>query len=614
MGMLKYLVSFLRPHPEYHRLAAEFRAHRNSVGRRLQRPAAILSMVAWLGFAFDTDPKLHPEYPDMLWFRLGLSACAFILFIASFFEKLRGEGLGWLHFLMCYLFFSTAFFTGRIADDANYVSGLQIIVMIVILAPVTIRTILWYYSVSVLFFGFGVFIGRPDLSTAGAIYSMQNLTLSYLIGLVFGFVLANNRFDSFYKAVTLEENRDEIAQRMIQIQSLKRQQDGDYFLTSLLLQPLILNDNKSKSVTTEFFLQQKKQFEFGNRKGEIGGDICISGNLRIGRSLADHRRFIVFMNGDAMGKSLQGAGGALIAGVLINSMIAQAARNDKVIDTTPMQWLTDVFEELNRIFLSFDGSMLLSAVVGMIAEDTQELWYFNAEHPYPVLYRSGAASFLSHSEYNYKLGMMEDATARISHEQLMLNDIVILASDGRDDLELQGHSEDRAINEDENLFLRCVERGEGTASGIFNELLTEGSLTDDFSLVRIEVTARASKPAIDETKQSLPELLSQLVKNKNFARAASIIEERFSEITMPSSLRMAGFVFLKIGQYEKSIDLFQSSLERSENDHKALFGLAQAFFRHNQFEQAYETIQKAIAIQPADNRYLALSKKINERM
>ena len=57
----------------------------------------------------------------------------------------------------------------------------------------------------------------------------------------------------------VEERTREVREKMEEVQRLKVQQDGDYFLTSLLARPLFFNANKSKSVSTDFIIKQKKR-------------------------------------------------------------------------------------------------------------------------------------------------------------------------------------------------------------------------------------------------------------------------------------------------------------------------------------------------------------------
>ncbi|MCE9500761.1 MAG: hypothetical protein K8R21_09705, partial [Leptospira sp.] len=101
----------------------------------------------------------------------------------------------------------------------------------------------------------------------------------------------------------LSEKARIIEEKMNEIQLLKVQQDGDYFLTSLLAKPLFYNANKSENVKSEFVIKQKKNFEFRNKFADLGGDICVTGNLKFGTT-DNFRRYTMAMNGDAMGKSM----------------------------------------------------------------------------------------------------------------------------------------------------------------------------------------------------------------------------------------------------------------------------------------------------------------------
>ena len=77
-----------------------------------------------------------------------------------------------------------------------------------------------------------------------------------------------------YWKIYLEETAKKLSESLEQVNTLKEQQDGDYYLTSLLVQPLSGNFIKLKE--TEFkietLIRQKKQFHFKNKNSEIGGD------------------------------------------------------------------------------------------------------------------------------------------------------------------------------------------------------------------------------------------------------------------------------------------------------------------------------------------------------
>ncbi|MEM7180862.1 MAG: SpoIIE family protein phosphatase [Spirochaetota bacterium] len=287
----------------------------------------------------------------------------------------------------------------------------------------------------------------------------------------------------------VQERTYELSESMKKIQTLKEQQDGDYFLTSLLEKPLQTNRNKSKKVQTDFYTSQKKKFEFMNRKAELGGDISISGNLRF---FQEGKRYIFFFNGDAMGKSMQGAGGAIVAGTAVNNIIARSARNNKVIQVSPEIWLKETYQELDAIFQTFGGSMVMSAVCGIVDEETGEMWFFNAEHPATILFRDGKAHFIDSGIELRKLGSPINVDFEFLRYQLLPGDILFCGSDGRDDLEIS-HTKgsNRKINEDETLILRIVEQSQGEIQTILRLLEETGSITDDLSLVKLSFQTNA---------------------------------------------------------------------------------------------------------------------------
>lgn len=297
------------------------------------------------------------------------------------------------------------------------------------------------------------------------------------------FVKVQNETDELNENLELKvkERTLEVTQKMEEVQALKIQQDGDYFLTSLIEKPLSTNFNKSKFVSTNIYIDQKKKFSFRKKESDLGGDLCITGNLRFGDG---KDRWVVFFNADAMGKSMQGAGGAIVAGTAMNNILSRSARNNRILDISPEEWIENTYLELDSIFKTFNGSMLISCVLGILNEKTGEMIYFNAEHPWTVLYRDGKASFIEDELTLRKLGSESEFPFRPQNFKLSPGDILIAGSDGRDDLNF-GKDGDRNLNEDETLFLRLVEESRGSLESLVQLIEFQGELTDDLSLIRI---------------------------------------------------------------------------------------------------------------------------------
>ena len=229
---------------------------------------------------------------------------------------------------------------------------------------------------------------------------------------------------------------------------------------------------------------QKKEFEFKNRKHRIGGDISISDEI-----ILAGKKYIVFVNGDAMGKSLQGAGGSLVFGSVFQSILTQT-REMNTDTVQPKFWLVDTVKKMQAIFESFDCSMLISVAMGLVEENTGLMFYLNAEHPWAVLYRDGKASYIENEEtMAMKIGFpntfMSENPFYVRKFKFKNSDVILLGSDGRDDID-ESFGLESSINSDPVCFLKSVEKGKGNLRKIIRSISERGNFIDDVSLIRIE--------------------------------------------------------------------------------------------------------------------------------
>jgi len=351
----------------------------------------------------------------------------------------------------------------------------------------------------------------------------------------------------------VKERTAELSETLKTVQLLKTQQDGDYFLTSLLIKPLTRNLTDSQTVEIEFLIEQRKKFEFRKWKEEIGGDFCSAHSIRL-----NGREHTVFINADAMGKSIQGAGGALVLGAVFESIMERTAAVPSMKNQSPERWIKNTFQELQSVFESFEGSMLVSMALGLIDDETGLLYSINVEHPWSVLYRNGAASFIENQHMFRKLGITGmSGQTRILTTQLQPDDILIVGSDGRDDLILGiSESGDRIINEDENLFLRIVEDAGGNLQKIRGRLLEEGELLDDLSLIRASYRSREKRiagKAQNEILKSLREKAKVLTEEKKFTEALEALNEAFAlDSRSLATIRMLVRVYLEQKEYQRA--------------------------------------------------------------
>jgi len=418
----------------------------------------------------------------------------------------------------------------------------------------------------------------------------------------------------------VNERTKELQEKMEEVQRLKVQQDGDYFLTSLLTKPLFFNANRSTLVKTDFLIKQKKHFVFRNKEADLGGDVCISGNLKFGTP-ENFKRFTIAMNGDAMGKSMQGAGGSLVMGVVMNSIMARSASNKRILEISPEKWLTDVYYEVNSVFKTFNGTMVLSATVLLIDDISGKMFYWNAEHPFTVLYRDETASFIEPGLRLRKLGLESEYEFAVYDFQLEPGDIVLLASDGRDDIDLTPGEPIRTINDDENLFLQIVEDAGSDVDKMVKIIKSKGDITDDLSFVKVsfqedrvgmgpllETSLSDSTPITtsDNRNSDVIDKLNKLYQDSKklylsgeIVAAKEKMEEAYSlDRNVPKLNKLYGLLCFKTKDYEKTVRLLSDYLTKESGEDDLYYYLSVAYKKLEKYQDALSSALKGFELGP----------------
>ena len=401
----------------------------------------------------------------------------------------------------------------------------------------------------------------------------------------------------------VKERTKEVQEKMEEVQKLKIQQDGDYFLTSLLAKPLFFNANRSKAVTTEFLIHQKKKFEFRNKAADLGGDICITGNLKLGKP-DNYNVYTMAMNGDAMGKSMQGAGGSLVMGVVINAIMSRSASNKRVLDVTPEQWLTELYREVDAVFKSFNGTMVISATILLIEEKTGEMYYFNAEHPAMILYRDAYASFIEQELLLRKFGQESEFPFQVYRFQLLPEDVIILGSDGRDDIDLTPNEPIRTINEDETAILGIVEEAKGDIPEIESMIKNRGAITDDLSFLRVEF----QPIAVSENAQ---QDLIQPITAKIEEQEIEIREDADLQIDVTEVYQQSKRLYQE-GHINKALEVLMNAYSVEQNNQKLNKLLGLISFKGKDYATAIDVLSRYLQMDPDTEEmwyYLSLSQK-----
>lgn len=435
----------------------------------------------------------------------------------------------------------------------------------------------------------------------------------------------------------VKQRTAELNESLENVQVLKEQQDGDYYLTSLLVQPLQMNNGNGDRVKTEFITEQKKKFQFKTWDAEIGGDICVTDRIKI-----NGRPYTVVFVADAMGKSMQGAGGALVAGSAFSAYLHQG-RTGKSGVRMPELWLRNIYRDIQYIFVSFSGSMSIAGFLGVIDEELGFLYYINAEFPGTILYRDRVATLLEELPNVRKMGTPnEEERLNISVFQMKPGDVILTGSDGREDVQVEDKEGNYVINDNPLFFTKMVEKANGNLDKTLSHLKKKSRLIDDFSLLRIsylennigkvglenkeitEVVEKAGRllqsGAQDEVMDLLIPWLDKVEKypllNKtlgellyyrgDYEKAKETLFQFFQEFPSDEeTLELLVFTAHKSGNLNEAADYAESLLLRRPKHLKIMSELVEVYTKLEVFERARYLIER---LKESDSEYQEIEK------
>ena len=261
---------------------------------------------------------------------------------------------------------------------------------------------------------------------------------------------------------------------------LREQQESDYYLTARIMKPTRFRGLRLGRVSVTAYIEQNKKYRYNQWSGDIGGDVGMAHAMQF-----ESGRWVCFMNGDAMGKSLQGAGGAIVLATSFQTILNRYGRTQQTKD--PAQWLTNAYLELQEIFYPFEGKMNASLVMGLLHVENGRGLYINASHPAVVSLTGGEARYLS-EEISAVIGTVEGIPeAALNEFQLNPGDVLLIGSDGRHDLNSRVASIEAARRISiVDQFPAIVAEAGGDLEKIVLRLEEIGELADDLWLLKIE--------------------------------------------------------------------------------------------------------------------------------
>jgi tetratricopeptide (TPR) repeat protein len=314
-----------------------------------------------------------------------------------------------------------------------------------------------------------------------------------------------------------------------------------------------------------------------------------------------------------MGKSMQGAGGSLVLGAVMQSIVERTKLSPKEQILYPERWLKAVFLELQKTFESFDGSMLISVIMGLADEKSGFVYFINAEHPWSAILRGGKAFFIENDLTLRKLGTLGvNMGIRVQTYELKPGDHFVIGSDGRDDL-MMGTDADgaRIINEDENLFLRLLETGRGNLESVYEACKETGDITDDFSLISL---IYVPEPEEREVRLDIREKISEartLLQQKKYPAAIELLEHTYHASKDDVHIaRALAHIHYKAGNTAEAIRYFDLYSEENPGDTQAIHTLGTLLARSGNSEKAADVLTRLKIRNPHDEKIAAQLAKV----
>ncbi|MCB1307510.1 MAG: tetratricopeptide repeat protein, partial [Leptospiraceae bacterium] len=174
-------------------------------------------------------------------------------------------------------------------------------------------------------------------------------------------------------------------------------------------------------------------------------------------------------------------------------------------------------------------------------------------------------------------------------------DVIIMGSDGRDDIDMTPDEPVRTINEDEFLFLKRVEESDGDLDGLVNSINAQGVITDDLSLLKLgfKVDQRVRSSAQDDFVEDADRVVIDIdVHDEGPAIAAG--DSDFDE------LFHKGRELAREGRHQDALDVLNRAYEINPDNPSLNRIMGVLTFKGQDYERAVEIL----------NRYLEMDASV----
>ncbi|GIX42139.1 MAG: hypothetical protein KatS3mg129_1872 [Leptospiraceae bacterium] len=289
-----------------------------------------------------------------------------------------------------------------------------------------------------------------------------------------------------------------------------------------------------------------------------------------------------------MGKSLQGLVGTIVLSSILSAILKRTEKRNIEKERFPETWLKYTSLEIHEVLETFQGFMMVSAIIGLLDIENGLLYFINFDHPKPIYIHKNHYRLI-YSKIHKKLGFPKyNEIFEVTRIPLSREDIFIIGSDGKDEILINN-----TINEDENFSLQLLQKSEANIDIFINTLKNHYIIKDDISIIKIQYKSRPSFPLIvteDEKSyndyssyiKNIKQILQELLQKKEYQTIIDLFKNLVEVYPVDDEiLYWYSYSCRKIKRYLEAVEIGERLLNFNKNYIKNYFQLIYCYKKIN---------------------------------
>ncbi|MCB1307067.1 MAG: SpoIIE family protein phosphatase [Leptospiraceae bacterium] len=533
-----------------------YRRHLLGLNLMLLPWAGGLALVAWLPYIV-VDVQLYAEHgPWLLLLRSGLSLVGILLIVFYFIKPLQKLAPVWMAVLAIYLVVVTPLITNLVENDPRYVSGYQLVLILMAFVPLTFWAVLSLLLTSIGIYFVLAFFMHPELFGPSYEYVLLNVIVALVVTVAMHYANERIRLGLILRENHLSATRRSLRSRNLQM--LREMHMARRVQRKLLPASFPVNEHLETAGYYRSIEQVGGDFFEIEQLSEYSGDPD------------DHRMLIVIA--DASGHGVPAA--------LIASMAKASFRNAlrKRIFKPHL-----ILQDANRDLLDYLlDDHYLTAYIMLIDPDDGMMYFSNASHRPAILVRPGRvdAGMEQLDSHGALLGMFEDATFETRGMPLESEARLFFYTDGIVE-SLNARGEEYGLD---RLYFKLREMRSfdlnASINAIFSDLrrfIDTVEPVDDIAMLMCRIKSFTvsghehvldSIPApITEMRGSMSEELRLLFRNQNWDAAIQLIKARLEQTPHRSALWYnLSLLYERRGDHELAREAINTAVDLKERE------------------------------------------------